>query len=367
MQALSLEDFNYELPEELIAQEPLPQRSSSRLLVRQSNGSLEHQLFKNLARILPPGTRLLYNDTRVIPGRLRAHTKHGGRIELMLLKPLSLDENRWQVLGKPFRKLLPGTELVLDETCRARIEAQFTDTAQATAEVSFSLPYSEFLGWMDRVGYIPLPPYIARREANPAPLSEDRERYQTIYAQEQGSVAAPTAGLHFSHEIWQELRDAGIVPVPLTLHVGGGTFLPVKTTEIAAHVMHTERYRMSSKSWEELENAQRIGLPLIAVGTTSLRCLESFVRQSQRPGVRLEDQLDRWLETDLFLYPKHKEETIKPWGLSGLITNFHQPESSLLMLVSALIGYQSMRDLYKTAVAEQYRFLSYGDASLLMF
>lgn len=365
MQTLNLEDFNYHLPEDLIAQEPLAQRSSSRLLVRYKDGSFEHSLFEKLASYLPKGTRLIYNDSRVIPGRLYAKTEHGGRVELMLLKPLNSSGNTWEALGRPFRKLLPGVELQLEGACRARIKRQYTNQPQPCVEVEFNLPFSDFMSWMEQCGYIPLPPYIDRKDPSPTQQNNDRERYQTVYANEQGSVAAPTAGLHFSSQLWSALKAQGIVPVPLTLHVGGGTFLPVKTQDLSAHSMHTERYRISSASWRELSVAAEEGFPLIAVGTTSLRCLESFVRLMKSKGEGPEVILDRWLETDLFLYPKSRTEKITPWGISGLITNFHQPESSLLMLVAALIGYEGMREMYQCAVEKQYRFLSYGDASLL--
>lgn len=365
MTNLSLSDFKYDLPEELIAQEPLAQRSDSRLLVRRPDGRIEHRLFNDLLTILAPGTRLVYNDTRVIPGRLFGKTAHGGRVELMLLKPLNMSENRWQALGRPFRKLSKGCELHFDDVCKAEIKSQVSDRAQPSLEVEFNVPYAEFMQWMESSGFIPLPPYIERREASPAPKSRDRERYQTIYAKEDGSVAAPTAGLHFSEELWSDLRKRDILPIPLTLHVGGGTFLPVKTQEITSHQMHTERYRVSAPSWQSLKEARDKGHPLVAVGTTSLRCLESFAREVEKRGGDADSLLDRWLETDLFLFPKDKSSRITPWGLSGLITNFHQPESSLLMLVAALIGYDGMLETYRRAVEERYRFLSYGDASLL--
>lgn len=363
MQSLSLADFNYILPEDLVAHEPLSDRSASRLLVRSPEGQLTDAMFKDLPQILPKGTRLIVNDTRVLPGRLLARTSHGGKIELMLLKVVDIKKNVWQALGKPFRKLKIGTTLELDSRCSARIETQQGDEVQPWVEVSFSLSYEEFLEWMEKSGYIPLPPYIERTQAEPAPQSRDRERYQTIYAREKGSVAAPTAGLHFSTELWSALKAAGIEIIPLTLHVGAGTFLPVKTNHLDQHQMHSERYSISRESWGRLQEAQAEGLPLVAVGTTSLRCLESFVRQSL--GKSPEAFCDEWHETDLFIYPQNREDRVKPWGLTGIITNFHQPESSLLMLVAALIGYEGMRALYAEAILRRYRFFSYGDACYL--
>ncbi len=363
MEKLTLADFNYDLPDQLIAQEPLSERSGSRLLVRSAAGDLQDRNFAELPNLLVPGTHLVFNDTRVIPGRLMAQTIHGGRIELMLLKVIDRSQNRWQALGRPFRKLNVGTKLRLDDQCQAKIESQDRDSVQPCIEVSFSLPYEAFLIWMEQAGYIPLPPYIARPDAEPSLQSRDRERYQTIYAREKGSVAAPTAGLHFTPSVWQALEQRGIELVPLTLHVGGGTFLPVKTDDLSQHAMHKEVFRVSTESWQRLLTAAQSQKPIIAVGTTSLRCLESLMRRMANEDPS--QLLDSWLETDLFLYPKHRNDRITPWGISGIITNFHQPESSLLMLVSALIGYEAMRGLYQHAISQQYRFLSYGDASLL--
>lgn len=363
MQRLSLKDFSYEIPEELVAQEPLADRAASRLLVHRKDGRILHTMMKSLPELLPRGTRLVVNDTRVVPGRLLGHTVHGGKIELMLLRPLDTDRNRWSALGKPFKKLSEGQAIFFAGECQALVVERIEDGAQPSLVVEFNLPFESFWEWMETEGYIPLPPYIARKDAAQAPESRDRDRYQTIYAREKGSVAAPTAGLHFSVELWTELQAHGIIPVPVTLHVGGGTFLPVKSDDITAHSMHKESFFVSRKSFEELEKARAEAAPIVAVGTTSLRCLESFARKASETSA--DGILDRWHETDLFLYPETKESRIKPWAISGLITNFHQSESSLLMLVSALIGYERIRTLYREAIEERYRFYSYGDASLL--
>lgn len=360
---LHLEDFNYELPEHLIAQTPLGDRSASRLLVREKSGAIQHSMFRQLPAHLPKGTLLLYNDSRVLPGRLIGQTPHGGKLELMLLRPMSGADHRWEALGRPLRKLPEGTKIQLASGCVATVEERHQDAAQPYLVVSFNLQHEEFFNWMEREGYIPLPPYIARPDALSAPTSPDRDRYQTIYANERGSVAAPTAGLHFDQTMWDALRTAGVETAPVTLHVGGGTFLPVKTTALNAHVMHRETYRLSSTTFAAIEKALREDRPVVAVGTTTLRCLESFAVRMHAQGV--DGLLDQWQDTQLFLYPKHRGDRYRPWAIRGLMTNFHQPESSLLMLVSALLGYETMQGLYREALAAEYRFLSYGDTSLL--
>jgi S-adenosylmethionine:tRNA ribosyltransferase-isomerase len=320
-------------------------------------------MFRHLPEHLPKGTLLLYNDSRVLPGRLLGQTTHGGKLELMLLRPLSGRGNRWEALGRPLRKMNEGLAIELNSGCVATVEKRVQDAAQPYLEVSFNLEHEAFFDWMEKEGYIPLPPYIARPDALNAPSSPDRDRYQTIYAKERGSVAAPTAGLHFDDRMWQALREAGIETAPVTLHVGGGTFLPVKTNELDAHVMHRETYRLSRHTFAAIEKALAEKRPIVAVGTTTLRCLESFAERMRKDGA--EGLVDQWQETQLFLYPKHRHDIHRPWAISGLMTNFHQPESSLLMLVSALVGYDAMLDIYREAVAQDYRFLSYGDTSLL--
>lgn len=360
---LTLKDFSYEIPDSLVAQEPLSDRAASRLLVHHPSGTIEHSAIQALPDLLPKGTHLIVNDTRVVPGRLLGQTIHGGKIELMLLRPLDSSLNIWSALGKPFKKLAVGQRIYFPADCVAEIVAREEQGTQPSVHVKFSLDFEEFWHWMEREGYIPLPPYIHRKDAPNAQSSSDRERYQTIYAREKGSVAAPTAGLHFSEGLWQALIAKGITPVPVTLHVGGGTFLPVKSDTISQHNMHKERYMVTSDSYRKLQHALAEDLPIVAVGTTSLRCIESFARMAALESADI--LLNRWHETELFLYPKTKESRISPWAISGLITNFHQSESSLLMLVSALIGYQATRDLYVEAIQERYRFYSYGDASLL--
>ncbi len=360
---LTLKDFSYEIPDELVAQEPLDDRAASRLLIHKPDGRILHEMMRDLPDLLPEGTHLIVNDTRVVPGRLIGRTEHGGKMELMLLRPLDAAQNLWSTLGRPFKKLGIGAKVVFPGGCEATVVERHEQGAQPSAVVRFNLDFEAFQNWMEIEGYIPLPPYIQRKDAVTAARSSDKDRYQTIYARERGSVAAPTAGLHFSEELWTRLKAKGVTIVPVTLHVGGGTFLPVKSEAIAAHAMHKERYLLSRTSYETLAKAIEGGQPIVAVGTTSLRCVESFARLAAQSSPA--ECWDRWLETELFLYPKTKEDRIKPWALSGLITNFHQSESSLLMLVSSLVGYEKIRSLYAEAIERRYRFFSYGDASLL--
>ena len=363
-QVLSLKDFHYDLPEDLIAQEPLADRAASRLLQFQPSSGVSHHMIRDLPNILPEGTHLVINDTRVIPGRLLGHTQHGGKIELMLLRPKEgVEGNVWTALGKPFKKMGLGTQLFFANDCVAEVVAREEHGSQPSLTVRFNKSVEDFWAWMEDEGFVPLPPYIQRKNPATAQHSEDKSRYQTIYANEKGSVAAPTAGLHFSKDLWDALLARGITPVPVTLHVGGGTFLPVKSNEIASHVMHKESFRVTSESYNKLTKAMETGAPIVAVGTTSLRCLESFARLAASTGA--EHCLDRWHETELFIYPENENSLTKPWAIQGIITNFHQPESSLLMLVSALIGYHSIQSIYAEAIRERYRFFSYGDASLL--
>ncbi len=361
---LELTDFSYNLPDHLVAQEPLLNRCESRLLVRYSDGTLLHRKFQDLSTFLKKGTVVVYNDSRVIPGRILTQTQSGGKLEFMLLKPTDSLKNTWIALGKPFRKLKPGLEIKLDSQLTLSILKVFKDGVQPSVEITFNQSFDHTVKWLEVNGFVPLPPYIERKNPLPANQSTDKERYQTVYAKHIGSVAAPTAGLHFTPELWEKLRLGGVETVPLTLHVGGGTFLPVKSQDISQHEMHSELYQVSRNSWERIREAEREKRSIVCVGTTSLRCLESFARKVNQTGT-FEDLVDKWHETKLFIYPENQDSRVKPWGVNAILTNFHQPESSLLMLISALIGYQETKDLYECAIKENYRFFSYGDASLL--
>jgi len=348
--------FHYHLPQELIAQEPLPERDRSRLLVvRREEGSFSHHRFYELPDILPPHTLLVVNDTRVIPARLLGERSTGGRVEVFLVAPEkgrgssdhpSRGEELWRCLVKPGRRLRPG-------------EKVFFANGRWWGEVREVLPSGErvvsFHGpgrleeLVEEVGQVPLPPYIRR-----PPRPEDRERYQTVYAVKKGAVAAPTAGLHFTHRVLEALKTKGIEILSITLHVGPGTFKPVKVEEVEEHKMEEEYYEISPQVASRIEEARAGGRPLLAVGTTVTRALESAANEEGRL-VRLEG----W--TDLFIYPGYRFKVV-----DMLLTNFHLPRSTLLMLVCAFGGRGLVLRAYDEAIRERYRFYSYGDAMLLL-
>ena len=336
-------DFYYDLPEELIAQTPLEKRDGSRLLhLDKESGAMEHRHFYDLPEYLRPGDCLVINDTRVLPARLLGCRKSGGGVELVLLRDLG--GGRWECLSRPGRKTKPGTELFFGD-------GELSATVEAVAEggnriVQFHYD-GIFLEVLERLGKMPLPPYIKEE-------LQDAERYQTVYSRELGSAAAPTAGLHFTPELLKKIEDMGVKICSVTLHVGLGTFRPVKEDEIENHEMHSEFCVVSPETAETVNAVKRAGGRVIAVGTTSCRTLESFAGEDGTlvPG-------SRW--TDLFIYPGYRFKCI-----DGLVTNFHLPESTLVMLVSALAGREHILSAYETAVQMRYRFFSFGDAMLIL-
>jgi len=336
-------DFYYDLPEELIAQTPLEKRDGSRLLhLDKESGAMEHRHFYDLPEYLHPGDCLVVNDTRVLPARLLGCRKSGGSVELVLLRDLG--DGRWECLSRPGRKTKPGTELFFGD-------GELTATVEAVAEggnriVRFHYE-GIFLEVLERLGKMPLPPYIKEE-------LQDAERYQTVYSRELGSAAAPTAGLHFTPELLKKIEDMGVKVCSVTLHVGLGTFRPVKEDEIENHEMHSEFCVISPETAETINAVKRAGGRVIAVGTTSCRTLESFAEEDGTlvPG-------SRW--TDIFIYPGYRFKCI-----DGLVTNFHLPESTLVMLVSALAGREHILHAYETAVQMRYRFFSFGDAMLIV-
>lgn len=357
---LKLVDFIYDLPEFLIAQEPLKDRDQSRLLFYR-NDTVQDRLFAELASLLPEDSVLVVNDSRVMPSRILGKTKTGGKAELLLLEQQG---HLWLTLGKPTKKFSIGTEIFFDEDVVATIvEAPIGGEATTPFTVRFNRDPESFSIWLEKHGYVPLPPYIARPQAEKAPQSKDSARYQTVYAENTGSAAAPTAGLHFTSRVVDELRKRRIQLVPVTLHVGAGTFLPVKTQDIDLHVMHEERFSLSETSLKLLQEAEKQKRSVFAVGTTSLRCIESFHKQFPTWEEKLAHS-NQWHRTRLFIRPRSVLERYKPWLINGIITNFHQPGSTLFMLVSALLGFETARKIYRHAVEKQYRFLSYGDANL---
>ena len=355
-------DFDYHLPPELIAQTPVEPRDSSRLLVlRRDTGQLEHRRFADIGRYLPPDCLLVMNRSRVLPARLYGRrTDSGGRVELLLLRRES--PGVWQALGQPGRRLRPGAQLQLETPADNpdRPAAAATDETAVTAEILAVQPdgvrrvrLSSETG-LDQFGQVPLPPYIRQRLADP-------ERYQTVYAQEPGSVAAPTAGLHFTPQLLDNLRQAGIATAFVTLHVGLDTFRPVKGDDPRQHHIHTEYYELPVATAALLTQARQAGRPIIAVGTTAVRTLEQVGRDQAAALDQAAPLTPAQGQADLFILPGHQFRLV-----DGMITNFHLPRSTLLMLVSAFAGRDAIRNAYQTAVAQRYRFYSFGDAMLLL-
>lgn len=339
---LKKSDFYYDLPEELIAQTPAEPRDSSRLLVYdRSADKAEHKIFRDIKNYLRAGDVLVINNTKVLPARLYAHTEHGGRVEVLLLKRIS--SLRWEVLVKPGKKCKPGTRLTVEDKLSLTVNS-VTDSGERIVDFECDGVFEEAL---DRVGSMPLPPYIKKK-------LEDKNRYQTVYAKTDGSAAAPTAGLHFTPQLLEEIKDMGVEIAQILLHVGLGTFRPVKEDAITDHKMHSEYYEVGEQAAQIISRAKREGRRVIAVGTTSVRTLESAAND--------DGTIDPCFgNTSIFIYPPYKFKCV-----DCLVTNFHLPESTLIMLVSALVGREKTLQLYKTAVEEKYRFFSFGDAMLIL-
>ena len=335
-------DFYFDLPEELIAQTPIPERDHSRLLcLDKVSGAIEHGHFYDLPSHLRAGDCLVLNDSRVLPARLIGTRASGGSVELVLLRDLG--QGRWECLSRPGRKTRPGAELSFGD---GELKAVVEEVTQGGNRIVRFLYDGIFLEVLDRLGKMPLPPYI-REELH------DPERYQTVYSREPGSAAAPTAGLHFTPELLEKIRAMGVDIAYVTLHVGLGTFRPVKEEEIEDHPMHAEFCQISQETADKINAAKARGGRVIAVGTTSCRTLESFAREdgTLQPN-------SGW--TDIFIYPGYRFKCI-----DALVTNFHLPESTLIMLVSALAGREKVLNAYQIAVAERYRFFSFGDAMFI--
>lgn len=339
-----MSDYDFELPPELIAQEPAKRRDEARLLVLfRSTGCLEHRLFRDLVDYLLPGDVLVLNETRVIPARLRAKKAgNGGEVEVFLLR--QLEGECWEALVRPGRRAKPGTRLVLGGGLAECVVGERTESGGRRVYFSSPLPVSEL---MTRLGEVPLPPYIKK-------YPQDPERYQTVYARREGSVAAPTAGLHFTPELLERIEKSGVKIARILLHVGLGTFRPVRVEDITRHHMHAEYYEVSPEAAEVINAARAGGGRVVAVGTTSVRCLEAAAGEDGRvkPGAG-------W--TDLFIYPGYRFRAV-----DALITNFHLPRSTLLMLVSAFAGREKILAAYRVAVEKRYRFFSFGDAMLIL-
>lgn len=335
-------DFWYDLPEELIAQTPLEKRDTSRLLVLdKETGNTQHKTFFNIIDHLRTGDCLVMNDSRVLPARLLGHRPTGGAVELLLLRDLG--DKKWECLAKPGRKMQIGQTVIFGD---GELTATVTDICEdGNRVVAFSYD-GIFLEVLERLGKMPLPPYIKAE-------LQDQERYQTVYSREVGSAAAPTAGLHFTKELLDAIRHKGIKTAFVTLHVGLGTFRPVKAEDIGQHHMHSELCMLSQETADILNDTRRNGGRIVCVGTTSCRTLESLADETGRFT-----QSSKW--TEIFIYPGYKFK-----AMDALITNFHLPESTLVMLVSAFAGRENILNAYNEAVKEKYRFFSFGDAMFI--
>ena len=341
---MDVKDFYYDLPQELIAQDPLEDRSSSRLMVLDKiTGEVEHRHFKDITEYLRPGDCLVINNTKVIPARLYG-VKEGteAKVEILLLK--RKENDIWETLVKPGKKCKIGTKIVFGEGILTGEVVDIVEEGNRLIQFHYEGIFEEIL---DRLGQMPLPPYITHQ-------LQDKNRYQTVYAKYDGSAAAPTAGLHFTPELLQQVRDMGVEIAEVTLHVGLGTFRPVKETDVLKHHMHSEFYKIEQSEADKINKAKKEGHRVIAVGTTSTRTLESAADEN---GFLTEKS--GW--TEIFIYPGYQFKVI-----DALITNFHLPESTLVMLVSALAGREHVLAAYETAVEEKYRFFSFGDAMFIV-
>ena len=339
---MKVSDFNYELPEELIAQTPIEKRDESRLMVldRQKQ-TIEHKKFKDIINYLEPGDVLVRNNTKVIPARLYGKKETGANVEFLLLN--NIEGDIWECIVRPGNKLHVGVKVIFGDGI---LKAEILETMPGgTRKVKFEYKgiFNEIL---DKIGLMPLPPYIHEQ-------LKEKDRYQTVYAKYNGSAAAPTAGLHFTPELLKKIEEKGVIIANVTLHVGIGTFRPVKEETVEAHQMHSEQNKKKKEDVEKINNAKENGKRVIAVGTTSCRVLETIADES---GKVSETEGD----TQIFIYPGYKFKC-----LDGLITNFHLPESTLLMLVSALAGKDYIMKAYNEAVKEKYRFFSFGDAMFI--
>ena len=340
---MKVSDFDYELPEELIAQTPIEKRDESRLMVLdREKQTIEHRKFKNIIEYLKPGDVLVRNNTKVIPARIYGKKETGANVEFLLLH--NIEGDIWECIVRPGNKLHIGTKVIFGD---GLLKAEILDIMEGgTRKVKFYYNgiFNEIL---DKIGLMPLPPYIHEE-------LKEKDRYQTVYAKYEGSAAAPTAGLHFTEELFEDLRKKGIEVANVTLHVGIGTFRPVKEETVEEHKMHTEHFYIKKEDVEKINTAKKEGRRVIAVGTTSCRVLESIADEN---GFVKETEED----TGIFIYPGYKFKCI-----DGLITNFHLPQSTLLMLVSALAGKEYIMKAYKEAVKEKYRFFSFGDAMVII-
>lgn len=341
---MKVSDFNYNLPQELIAQVPIKNRDESRLMVLdKKNKTIEHKIFKDIINYLKPGDCLVRNNTKVIPARLYGIKEETGiNVEFLLLNRIEGDY--WEVMVRPGRRLKEGTKVIFGNGILQAEILEIMNGGNRKVKFTYEGIFNEIL---DKIGLVPLPPYIHEK-------LKEKDRYQTVYAKYEGSAAAPTAGLHFTNELLEEIRQKGIDIANVTLHVGIGTFRPVKEENVEEHAMHTEHFYIKQEDVEKINKAKKEGHRIIAVGTTSCRVLESIADEN---GYVKPIEAD----TGIFIYPGYKFKCI-----DGLITNFHLPESTLIMLVSALAGKDYIMHAYEEAVKEKYRFFSFGDAMAIL-
>ena len=340
-----LSEFDYELPEELIAQMPADKRQNSRMLVmNRANHNIEHKHFYDIVDLIEPGSLLVLNDTKVLPARLRGEKDTGAKIEIFLLKQTV--EDCWDVLIKPSKRVKPGTVVKISDELSVEVLKRLEDDGEWSVKLLFE---GDVLDVLHRNGNIPLPPYIERKMPSDELKKLDFERYQTVYARDEGSVAAPTAGLHFTQEILKKLADKGVEIKYVTLNVGLGTFRPVKCENVLEHKMHSEAFEISEDTARAVTKAKKEGRKIIAVGTTTVRTLETAYQQFGEVKACHS-------ASELFIYPPYEFKVV-----DNLITNFHLPKSTLLMLVSALAGKDFIFEAYREAIAQKYRFYSYGD------
>ncbi len=339
---MKLSDFDYKLPEELIAKSPAEKRDASRLMVLHRNDSrIEHRRFSDIVEYLDPSDILVVNNTKVIPARLIGHKKKtGGEVEILLLRQES--ETLWNCLVRPGRRLMPGAQVELKD---GMMEAEIVEHRKGGQRLVRFTHQGDFYQTLEKVGQVPLPPYIDRQ-----PVETDKNRYQTIYAKEEGAVAAPTAGLHFTPELMENISDKGVEVLEILLHVGWGTFKGVETADIREHKMDAEYYNISQEVADKIKNGKLGKRRIIAVGTTTSRALESLGHSGK---------LSDW--TEIFIYPPYEFKIV-----DALITNFHLPKSTLIMLISALAGRENVMRAYQEAIQEKYRFYSYGDAMMII-
>ena len=337
-------DFYYDLPKELIAQTPIEPRDSSRLLVLgRESGNIEHKHFYDVLDYLNENDCLIINDSRVLPARIYGNKKQsGGKVEFLLLK--QIENNTWETLTKPGRKAKPGDEFIFGDGLMSCVVKDIVEDGNRIVEFKCK---DNFYSTLDKLGQMPLPPYITEK-------LKDKERYQTVYSHELGSAAAPTAGLHFTNELLRKIKEKGVKIGKVTLHVGLGTFRPVKVDDVTKHVMHSEHYEVPEETAQLISQTKKNGGRVIAVGTTSCRTLESVAH-------KYGEVIAVHGDTSIFIYPGFEFKV-----LDGLITNFHLPESTLIMLVSAFAGFDNIMNAYKVAVEEKYRFFSFGDAMLIL-